>query len=233
MSATGEIAHEAVKLIVSGDAQTYQAIATSLSVSIFATLIASLIGLPIGLVIGIAEFRGKSIVILFLNTLLSMPTVVVGLSVYIMLCGRGPLGGYSLLFTKTAIVIGEVLLILPLVVAFSAAAVNGVPREIRDAAFSLGASWWQMARTVLEEARFAVLAAVIAGFGRAVSEVGAALMLGGNIAGYTRTMTTAIALETSKGEFALGLALGVILLALAFSVNLLFHYFQQRGRAAA
>jgi tungstate transport system permease protein len=233
MSYLVDVVGEACRLVAGGDPNTYQAIGVTLKVSLVATGVATVIGVPIGLIIGIADYRGKSLLFLLLNTLLSMPTVVVGLTVYLVLCRQGPLGELRLMFTPAAMVIGEVLLILPLIVAFSATAVASIPLEVKETAIGLGASWSQMAWTVLDEARFAVLAAVIAGFGRAISEVGAALMLGGNIRGVTRTMTTAIALETSKGEFALGLALGAVLMFLAFAVNLLFNYFQQRARTVA
>ena len=230
MSSLMEIIIDAARLIGSGEVDTLRAILTSLYVSLFATCLASLIGIPLGLTIGARSFRGKSGVYLVLNTLLSMPTVVVGLFLYLLFSRQGPLGPIDLLFTPSLMIIGETILILPMVIAFTATAVNNLPPGVRETAASLGAGRWHFAWTLLDEARFGVLAAVIAGFGRAISEVGAALMLGGNIRGHTRTMTTTIALETSKGEFGLGLALALILLTIAFAVNLLFYSFQQRAR---
>lgn len=226
-----EIVSEAFHRLVTGDANTYGAMSVTLKVSAAATAAAAVLAIPAGLWIGISEFRGKAGLRLLLHTLLAMPTVLVGLLVYLLLARRGPLGGFNLLFTPTAMVLGEILLALPLLIAFTESAVSAVPREIHETAVSLGAGRWQAAWAVLEEARFGVFAAVIAGFGRVISEVGAALMLGGNIRDYTRSMTTSIALETSQGNFGLGLALGLVLMLMAFGANLIFHYFQERGRS--
>ncbi|MBI2194960.1 MAG: ABC transporter permease [Planctomycetes bacterium] len=224
MSTWAGVTNEAFQLLVNGDTDTYRAMVVTLQVSGAATAAAALLGVPLGLVIGVSRFRGRSAVQIVLNTSLSVPTVVIGLLVYLALARRGPLGSLGLLFTPTAMVVGEVLLALPILVAFTVSAVSAVPREVRETAESLGAGWWQASLAVLDEARFGVLAAVVAAFGRVISEVGAALMLGGNIRGVTRTMTTAIATETSQGKFGLALALGLVLMLMAFGANLLFHY---------
>jgi len=191
----------AAVLIIRLDAEVFRTVLLSLRISLTATLIASLIGIPVGFLISTHEFPFKRTIITVFNTLMSLPTVVVGLFLYSLLSKQGPFGPLGLLFTPTAMVIGQFILATPIVVALT-----------------------------ISEARFALTAAVIAGFGRVIAEVGAAMMVGGNIKGYTRTMTTAIALETAKGEFAFGLALGCILLFVAFAVNILFHYFQlKRG----
>lgn len=231
MSELTEMVSEALRLISGGDADTYSAIWTSMKVSVLATAIATALALPAGLVVGLCEFRGKRMVNLLLNTTLSMPTVVIGLFVFLLLSRKGPFGSLDLLFSSWAMVIGEILLALPLLTAFMAAAAASVPKEVQETALALGASWWQSAWLVVEEARFAMVAAVVAGFGRVIAEIGAALMLGGNIRGVTRTMTTAIQFETSRGNFALALALGLILMLVAFAANLVFHHFQQRSKA--
>jgi len=167
--------------------------------------------------------------ITFFNTLLSFPTVVVGLLVFAFISRQGPLGFLGILFSPTAMIIGQFILAIPIITALTIAAVQGVDRRVRLTALTLGANRMQTSITVLNEARFALMAAIIAGFGRIVGEVGAAIMLGGNIRHYTRTITTAIALETSKGEFGFAIALGIILMIVSFAVNILFRYFQQRG----
>ena len=219
---------EALKLILSLDTDIFSAVLLSLRVSVTATLFSSLVGVPLGFVIGGSEFWGKKVIITIFNTLLALPTVVVGLLVYSFISHQGPLGPLGLLFTPNARVIGQFILATPIIVALTISATQGVDTRVRLTAMTLGAGPFQTALTVLSEARFALMAAVIAGFGRVIAEVGCALMIGGNIRGYTRIMTTAIALETSKGEFGFGLALGFILLTVAFSINILFHYAQSK-----
>lgn len=209
----------ALHLLVSRDPQVIAAVAVSLQVAILGTLLATVLGAPIGFWVGLREFRGRRVVELVLNTATALPTVVVGLLTYALLSRRGWFGGLDLLYTRSAMVFGETVLIVPLLAALTAAVVSGADRRIYDTALTLGASPARAAWTVGAEMRRGLLAAVATGFGRLVSELGIALMVGGNIAGATRTMTTAIALETSKGEFALGLALGVLLLAVALVVN--------------
>jgi len=221
---------EAIRLIVSLDQEVSRTVLLSLRISLTATILASLVGIPAGFLIGTHEFFLKRPVITFFNTLLSLPTVVVGLFLYSLLSKRGPLGLLDLLFTPSAMVIGQFILAIPIIVALSLSAIQMVDSRVKWTAMTLGAGPVRTALTVLSEARFALMGAVIAGFGRVIAEVGAAMMVGGNIKGYTRVMTTAIALETSKGEFAFALSLGFILLFVAFSVNILFHYFQgKRG----
>jgi tungstate transport system permease protein len=156
--------------------------------------------------------------------------VLIGLFVFSLISRQGPLGFLGLLFTPSAMIIGQFILAIPIIIALTISAVQGVDARVRPTALTLGANHFQTILTVLTEARFALMAAIIAGFGRVIGEVGSALMLGGNIRNYTRTITTAIALETSKGEFGFAIALGIILMVVAFSVNILFRYFQQRGR---
>jgi tungstate transport system permease protein len=221
---------EAIRLIVSVDYEVSRTVVLSLRISLTATLLASIVGIPLGFLISTREFFLKRPVITFFNTLLSLPTVVVGLFLYSLLSKRGPLGLLDLLFTPSAMVLGQFILATPIIVAFAIAAIQALDPRVKLTAMTLGAGPVRTALAVLSEARFALTSAVIAGFGRVIAEVGAAMMVGGNIKGYTRVMTTAIALETSKGEFAFALSLGFILLFVAFSVNILFHYFQgKRG----
>jgi tungstate transport system permease protein len=221
---------EAIRLIISLDNEVSRTVLLSLRISLTATLLASLVGIPLGFLISTREFFLKRPVITFFNTLLSLPTVVVGLFLYSLLSKRGPLGLLDLLFTPSAMMLGQFILATPIIVAFAISAIQALDPRIKWTAMTLGAGPVCTAVAVLSEARFALTSAVIAGFGRVIAEVGAAMMVGGNIKGYTRVMTTAIALETSKGEFAFALSLGFILIAVAFSVNILFHYFQgKRG----
>jgi len=220
---------QALNLIVSLDQEVLGIAFLSLWVSTSATIFASFIGVPLGFVIGASQFPGKHMTITFFNTLLSFPTVVVGLLVFAFISRQGPLGFLGILFSPTAMIIGQFILAIPIITALTIAAVQGVDRRVRLTALTLGANRIQTSITVLNEARFALMAAIIAGFGRIVGEVGAAIMLGGNIRNYTRTITTAIALETSKGEFGFAIALGIILMIVSFAVNILFRYFQQRG----
>jgi len=176
----------------------------------------------------VKDYWGKRLTIALVNTLLALPTVVVGLIVYSLISRRGPLGVFGLLYTPSAMIIGQFILATPIVIALTHSAVQGIDRRVRNTALTLGATEIQSAWTVIKEARYAVLAAVITGFGRVIAEVGAAMMLGGNIKGSTRVMTTAIALETAKGEFGFSIALGIILLLIAFSINILLHYFQSK-----
>jgi tungstate transport system permease protein len=221
---------KALELIFSLDREVYGIVGRSVRFALTATLLAAVAGVPLGFVIGSKSFKGKPAVITLLNTLMALPTVVVGLLGYAFLSRRAPLGFLDLIFSPYAVIVGEFLLSLPVITNLTVSAVQAVDKRAYLTAQTLGASRWMVAWTVLMEARFALLAAIIAGFGRAVSEVGSAMMLGGNIRYYTRTMTTAIALEVSKGEFGFGLALGFFLLAVAFSINILFHYFQVKGR---
>ena len=218
----------ALRIIASGDREVLGILWLTLRVSAISTLIATLLGVPAGCVIALSVFRGKNLVQAILNTMMSLPTVTVGLVVYAFISRRGPLGNLELLFTPAAIIIGQVVLILPLVAALSCSAVQGVDVAVRKTALSLGAGPIRSAIAVLREGRYAIMAAVTAGFGRAIAEVGAAMMLGGNIKGFTRTITTAIAFETGKGEFGFSIALGIMMLLLAFIVTSVFHLLQKR-----
>jgi tungstate transport system permease protein len=228
MGFVGDSFGTAVGLILSLDWEVYSAVRTSVGVALWSIVYSSLIGIPAGVIIGTREFPFKRTVITLLNTLMAMPTVVVGLLVYGLLSRQGPLGVWGILFTPKAIIIGQTVLAVPIVANYTLSAVKGADCRIIPTALTLGASQLQCAIQLTREVRFGVMAAVIAGFGRVISEVGVAMMLGGNIRGYTRTMTTAIALETSKGEFAFGLALGIILMFVALIINLLLNYLQQR-----
>jgi len=220
----------ALQLIVTLDAEVTHCTLVSLQVSAIAILLASLVGLPCSFLIGMYDFKGKKTVITLFNTLMAIPTVVIGLFVFSFISRQGPLGVLGLLFTPAAMVIGQFLLATPIVVALSYAAIQGIDPRVKMTALTLGARSHQVIITLLLEARFAIIAAVIAGFGRVIGEVGSAMMLGGNIRGYTRTISTAIALETSKGEFSLGLALGMILLTVALSVNIALRYLQHKSK---
>ena len=218
----------ALLLVFNLDTEMLQIVSVSLKVSCFSTLIASSIGIPIGFVIAYRTFAGKHLVITVLNTLLALPTVVIGLFVYALVSRRGILGPLDLLYTQQAIIIGQTLLIIPVVTTFTIAAVNRIDDRYRKTAMTLGANQWETALIILREARFGIVAAVIAAYGRVIAEVGISMMLGGNIRGFTRTMTTAMALEYDKGVFALAVALGLVLLFISFGMNMLFHFFQGR-----
>ena len=218
----------AIELIFSFDPQVWSPIWASLYTSSCAIVMASLIGIPIGMWLGISRFRGRRMIITLLNTLMALPTVVVGLVLFGLFSRQGPVGSLGLLFTPWAMIVGQTVLATPIVANYALAAVSGSDQRIMDTLFTLGATRFQASVQLVKEIRFGVMAAVIAGFGRVIGEVGVAMMLGGNIRGSTRTMTTAIALETSKGEFAFGLSLGVVLLCVALFVNLFLNVLQQR-----
>lgn len=218
----------AFDLVFSFDRDVWLTIWTSLYTSSCAIAFAALIGIPIGMWLGINRFRGRRLTITFLNTLMALPTVVVGLVLFGLFSRQGPLGPLGLLFTPWAMIAGQTLLATPIVANYVLAAVSGSDQRIMDTVLTLGATRFQAIIQLLKEIRFGVMAAVIAGFGRVIAEVGVAMMLGGNIRGSTRTMTTAIALETSKGEFAFALSLGIVLLCVALFVNLFFNLLQQR-----
>jgi tungstate transport system permease protein len=221
---------EALRLVLSADAGVLQYAQRSLAIALIATLLASVLGIPAGVWLAEVEFPGKRAVVTVLNTLLSVPTVVVGLMVYAFISRHGPLGDLGLLFTVPGIILGEVVLILPLITAFTLAAVSRVDRDVRRTALSLGASSSQALAAVVRESRFGILAAVIAAFGRVVGEVGVATILGGNADAFTRTITTAIVLEVNMGRFEVALALGLVLLALSFGINVLLQLVQGEGR---
>lgn len=200
-------------------------------VAVLATGLACAIGMPLGYVLATRRFWGRRVALTVVNTALSFPTVVVGLLVYGMLSRRGPLGGLGWLYSWQAIVVADTLLALPIAAALSAAAVQAVDPRIRRTAQTLGAGRWRTAWTVAGEARFALVAVVTAAFGQVVAEVGAALMVGGNIRGATRTLTTAVTLATAQGDFGFALLLGAVLVAVALVVNVVLQILQGRGHA--
>jgi len=218
----------AIELIVSLDSEVIEIAGRSLMISVTATILASLICLPLASLIHFHRFPGKRLLINIIQTLFSLPTVVVGLFVFVLFSRAGPLGGLDIMFTPTLMITGQAILITPILLGLIISALSGVDKAMVDTALSLGASGPQVALAVIREARYAVTAAVIIGFSRAISEVGLAIMVGGNIRGFTRVLTTAISLETSKGELELSIALGIILLSIALIVNLALNRIQQR-----
>ncbi|MDA8100904.1 MAG: ABC transporter permease [Nitrospiraceae bacterium] len=220
---------QALQLILRLDRQLVEIILLSLEVSGLALAIATLVGLPLGALLGLRRFPGKDLVVSSVNTLMGLPPVVVGLFLYLLLSRKGTLGFLGLLYTPSAMIIAQTILALPIVIALCHAAIVAVDPLLHQAARTLGATKRQLTITIINEARYGILSAVIAAFGRVAAEVGSILIVGGNIAGYTRVMTTTIALETDKGNFELALALGIILLLLSFLVNALLHFVQQRG----
>ena len=219
---------KAIELIISLDPEVMEIAGRSLRISVAATVLASLVCLPMSSLIYFSHFPGKRALINLVQTFFSIPTVAIGLFVFILFSRAGPMGGLNMLFTPTVMVLGQMILITPILLGLTISALSGIDKAIPDTARSLGASRFQTATVVLREARFAVVAAVIMGFGRAISEVGVALMVGGNIKGFTRVITTAISLETSKGDLELSIALGIILITIALLVNLVLNRIQQR-----
>lgn len=219
---------QAVELIVSLDPEVLEITARSLLISLAATAVAALIAIPIGGYIHFREFGGKRGLVTVIQTLYALPTVIAGLFVFLLLSRLGPLGFLGLLFTPWGMVIGQTVLVVPLLVGMTLIALSGVKKTIQDEVISLGATSSQTIWTIVKEARFAILGGVILGFGRAISEVGAAMIIGGNIRGYTRVLTTAIALETSMGNIAFSIALGIILLVIALLVTTALFLVQER-----
>ncbi len=222
---------EALRLLAGGDAETFAIIGLSLRVSLTATAIAFALGVPLGAALAFGRFRGRRVVLAGVHTAMGLPPVVVGLVITVLLWRSGPLGALGLLFTPTAMVIAQAAIAFPLVAGLSGAALQAVDPELRLQMQALGAGRLRSLWVVAVEARLPLLAAVMAGFGAVVSEVGAAMMVGGNIAGQTRVLTTAAVLEASRGQFALAVALGLILLLVAFAVNLALTAAQQRSGA--
>jgi len=219
---------KAIELIVTLDPEVIQIAGLSLRIAITSSLLASVVCLPVASLIYFNRFRGKRFFISLIQTFYSVPTVAIGLFVFVFISRAGPLGWLGLLFSPTAIVIGQMLLVTPILLGLTISALSGVDRALIDTARSLGASRFQTALVTLREARFAVMAAAIMAFGRAISEVGISLMVGGNIRGFTRVITTAISLETSKGDLELSIALGIILISIALIVNIILNRVQQR-----
>ncbi len=220
----------ALLLVFSLDREMLAIVLVSLQVSCTSTILAALVGVPTGFFIALRRFPGKRLLLTSLNTLLALPTVVIGLFVYAFVSRRGIFGPLDLLYTQKAIIIGQIILIIPLVSALTIAAISRIDDRYRRTAMTLGANRIQTAKVILFEARFGITAAIVAAFGRVISEVGISMMLGGNIKGFTRTMTTAMALEYDKGAFSLAVALGIVLMTLSFGMNILFHFFQGKYR---
>ncbi len=221
---------QAIELIVTMNPEVMEITARSLYVSLSATIVAACIAIPLGGFIHFKEFLGKRGLITIIQTLYALPTVLAGLLLWLLLSRAGPLGFLGLLFTAQGMIIGQIVLIVPLMIGMTLIALSGVSQTKQDTVISLGASSLQTVITIVKEARFAILGGVILGFGRAISEVGVAMMIGGNIKGYTRVLTTTIAFETSLGDLPLSIALGIILLLIALIVTTLLFVFQIRER---
>ena len=219
MQSMGEALGLAVGLVLSGDSDLLEIVLLSLRVSLTATAIACLVGLLIGALVAIGRFRGRNAVLILMNALMGLPPVVVGLLVYLHLSRSGPLGFLGLLYTPTAMIIAQAILITPIIAALSRQVLEDLHAEYAEQFRSLCLTRWQTVQALLWDARYSLLTVGLAGFGRAVAEVGAVIIVGGNIDHLTRVMTTAIALETSRGDLALALALGIILLVIALGVN--------------
>lgn len=228
MSHLLEAVRIAAGMILAGDLTVFSIATRTMLIAVSATVISSAIFIPLGCLIHFKGFRGRRLVISIIQTLYSVPTVLVGMLVFLFISRAGPLGGLGMLFTPAAIVAGEVLLIAPIIMGLIISSLQAGGSDIRDTAISLGAGRGRMVLKVLTESRQAILTAVLMAFGRAVSEVGVAIMVGGNIAGYTRTLTTAIVLGVGRGETAYSIALGVILLALAMLVSVTVNIMQHR-----
>jgi tungstate transport system permease protein len=221
---------DAVSLLVSGDAALWEIIGISFRVSTTAILIAAPVAVATAFSLAYFNFPGRRLLISVFNTLLAFPAVVVGLVIYMLLSNQGPLGDWRLLFTQTAMVLAQVALCLPILISMGHAAFQAADNVAWETARTLGVSGIRSFLLITSEVKFGLLAAFLAGFGRIIAEVGASMMVGGNILHHTRNIPTAIALETSKGNFSQGIALGIVLLLLAFLLNILLQYFQGRGK---
>jgi tungstate transport system permease protein len=221
---------EAVRLLLSADAELFGIVARTLVISSGATLLAMLAGIPIGYALARGRFRGRTMVLSAVNTGMGMPPIVIGLLVWLLLSRSGPFGSLGLIYTREAMVLAQFLIATPLVVGFTAASIQSLPPELPDLLYSLGAGRLRRLWIIVGEAQLGLLAAIMAGFGAVISEVGASMTVGGNLRGSTRVLTTAIVTETGRGNLSFALALGVILLLLAFAVNILLTRIQQRQR---
>ena len=219
---------QAIHLLAKGNPETYSAVWVTVKVSGYSMATSLLLGIPLGFCLGYFDFSGKRQLRTVVDTLMALPTVFIGLLVYAFLTHRGPLGNLDLLFTVPGIAIGQTILALPIVVGLSATAVEGMDQKLRITIMSMGANRRQFFTSTLWEARHALLAGAIAAYGRVMTEVGISMMVGGNIKWHTRTITTAIALETNKGQFGMGVALGIVLLAIAFCVNVTVSFLRRR-----
>lgn len=219
---------KAVELLISGDSSTWTAVRATLQVSTCSMLLSMGAGLPCGFVLGYFDFKGKKQLRTLLDTLLALPTVFIGLLVYALISSQGPLGSMGLLFTLTGIAIGQTILAFPLVTAITASTVQGIDEDLKLTLVTLGAGKRHLIATCLWEVRYGILAAAVTAYGRVLTEVGISMMVGGNIKYHTRTVTTAIALETNKGLFADGIALGLVLITIAFIVNLSLSFLRKQ-----
>lgn len=219
---------EAFRLLLAGDPELYQIIGRTLAISAMATALAMLVGIPIGYSLARGRFPGRTMLLSAVNTGMGMPPVVVGLIVWLLLTRSGPFGSLGLIYTREAMVLAQFIIATPLVVGFTAASVQSLPAELPDLLYTLGAGRLRRLWIVAGEARLGLLAAIMAGFGAVISEVGASMTVGGNLRGSTRVLTTAIVTETGRGNLPVALALGLMLLALAFSVNIVLTLIQQR-----
>lgn len=211
---------EAIQLLVSGNESVYSAISVTITVSSWSLFISLLIGLPLGFLLGYYQFPGKTVIRTIVDTFLAIPTVVIGLVVYTSFSQAGLFGEYNLLFTQKAIIIGQIFLGLPIIIALTAAQVEMVDKRLYLSLKGLGASSYQILKATLVEARFGLMTAAMTAYGRIITEIGISMMVGGNIKYHTRTITTAISLETGKGEFVTGIALGLVLFVVALLVNI-------------
>ena len=219
---------KAIALLFGGDEQTWSAVAATMTVASYSMAVSLAAGIPLGFTLGYGSFRGKRQIRLVVDTLLSLPTVFIGLMVYAFLSSRGPLGDMGLLFTLPGIAVGQTVLALPIVIALCATAVESMDRHLRTTLISLGANHRQILLSSLWEVRYGIIAAALTAYGRVMTEVGISMMVGGNIKWHTRTITTAIALETGKGMFATGIALGLVLITIAFLVNLSVSFLRKK-----
>ena len=229
MTDISEATGQAFQLLFSGDADLWEIIFTSTGVSVRAILIATPIALLVAFLLAHLHFPGRRTLVSLFHTFMAVPTVVVGLTLYLFFSRSGPLGDLNLLFTQRAMVIGQILLSFPLLVSMSHSVFRAADSRIWETAITLGAKPWRAFLTLVHELRFGLIAIVVAGFGRIIAEIGCSMMVGGNIQHYTRNIPTAIGLETSKGEFAQGIALGLVLLALALALNITINYAQSRS----
>ncbi|MDH3377919.1 MAG: ABC transporter permease [Gammaproteobacteria bacterium] len=232
MESLADATTEAMILLVSGDRELWEVIVTSFSVSARAIIFATPFALLLSFALAYGRFPGRQFCVSMFNTLLALPAVVVGLLLYVFLSRAGPLGDWKLLFTQTAMVVGQIILCFPILVAMGHAAIQGGDRRAWETSLTLGASRWMAMLTLFREVRFGLIAAVVAGFGRVIAEVGCSMMVGGNILHFTRNIPTAIALETSKGAFSQGIALGIVLMVMALLLNFLVAVFRGEGRLA-
>lgn len=213
----------AFELIASGDGEVLGITVTSLGLALVSTSLSAVLGIGLALALRIRDFPGRRIILVIINGLMALPTVVIGLTVYAIISRSGPFGSLGLLFTRPAVIVGQTILALPIITSLAYGALSGTDDTLGETLMTLGITGVRRALIVLDEARFAILMAVVTGFGRVIGEVGVSMMLGGNIRWQTRTITTAIALETGKGEFEQALALGIILIAISLGVNTILH----------